>query len=84
MSSPSWIRRAIRTPFRVARGACDRLPATTRTHARAAATEGVAALRSLADGATDVAERAIDRVGTLASGRHGADRGQRPPDTERE
>jgi hypothetical protein len=53
--------------LRALRGALDRLPDPTRAHARAAATEGVAALRSLADGATDATERAIDRIGTIIS-----------------
>lgn len=65
MSSP--IHRALHTPLQIAREAFDRLPAATRAHARAAATEGIAALRSLADGATDATERAIDRVGTFVS-----------------
>lgn len=63
----SLIYRALHQPLRVAWGAFDRLPNPTRTHARAAVTEGVAALRSLADGATDATERAIDRIGTLIS-----------------
>jgi hypothetical protein len=63
----SLLYRALRQPLRVARGAFDRLPDPTQAHARAAATEGVAALRSLADGATDVTERAIDRIGTIIS-----------------
>jgi hypothetical protein len=63
----SLLRRALRMPIRVARDAFDRLPDPTRAHARAAIGEGVAALRSLADGATDTTERAIDRIGTLIS-----------------
>ncbi|MHB8647897.1 MAG: hypothetical protein ACYDAR_19115 [Thermomicrobiales bacterium] len=63
----SLIHRALRPPLRVAREALDRLPDSTRTHTRAAIAEGVAALRSLADGATDATERAIDRIGTLIS-----------------
>ncbi|GEM_PF-6552682 len=61
------IQRAFRPSLQIAREVFDRLPDPTRTHARAAVTEGVAALRSLADGATDAAERAIDRIGTLIS-----------------
>ena len=63
----SLLHRALRQPLRIARGALDRLPDPTRAHARAAATEGVAVLRSLADGATDATERAIDRIGTIIS-----------------
>ncbi len=64
---PSLVHRALRRPLRVARHAFDRLPVATQTHTRAAINEGVAAFRSLADGATDVTERAIDRVGTFVS-----------------
>lgn len=45
------------------------LPAETRMHARASAREGFAALRSLADGASDLTERAIDRLTLLFSKR---------------
>jgi hypothetical protein len=45
------------------------LPAETRKHARASACEAVAALRSLADGASDRTERAIDRLTFLLSKR---------------
>jgi len=45
------------------------LPPETRTHARASARAGFAALRSLADGASDLTERAIDRVAHLLSRR---------------
>ena len=41
------------------------LPAETRVHARASAREGLAAVRSLADGASDLTERAIDRFTLL-------------------
>ncbi len=60
---PSFAGRALRQPFLLAREAFDRLPADTQTHARAAVAEGVAAVRSLADGATDATERVIDRIG---------------------
>lgn len=63
------IHRALRSPLQIARGTFDRLPIATQAHARAAVTEGVAALRSLADGATDATERTIDRIGTLMSRR---------------
>jgi len=63
----SRIYRALRPPFRIARDAFHRLPDTTQAHARAAVDEGIAALRSLADGATDSTERALDRIGTLIS-----------------
>jgi len=66
-SVPSLFARALRQPLRIAQGAFDRLPDPTQTHARAAATEGIAALRSLADGASDATERAIDRIGILLS-----------------
>jgi hypothetical protein len=45
------------------------LPPETRTHARASARAGFAALRSLADGASDLTERAIDRLSLLLSRR---------------
>jgi hypothetical protein len=63
----SLLRRALHQSRRVAREAFDRLPEPTQMHTRAAAAEGVAALRSLADGATDATERAIDRIGTIIS-----------------
>lgn len=59
----------MRGPLLLARGAFDRLPSETQAHARAAADEGLAALRSLADGTTDAAERAIDRIAALIGGR---------------
>jgi len=63
MRSP--IHRIFRSPRPIARRTFDRLPIATQAHARAAVMEGVAALRSLADGATDATERTIDRIGTL-------------------
>jgi hypothetical protein len=45
------------------------LPAETRRHARASLREGVAALRSLADGTSDLTERAIDRITAALSKR---------------
>jgi hypothetical protein len=66
---PSLLRRALRGPLGLAREAFDRLPTETQVHARAAADESVAALRSLADGTTDATERAIDRVAAIISGR---------------
>jgi hypothetical protein len=65
--TPSLLRRALRGPLVLAHGAFDRLPAETQTHARAAADESVAALRSLADGTTDATERAIDRIAAFVS-----------------
>jgi hypothetical protein len=67
--TPSLLRRALRGPLVLAREAFDRLPAETQIHARAATDESVAALRSLADGATDATERAIDRIAAVISGR---------------
>ncbi len=64
---PSLIHRVLRSPRQIARETFDWLPIATQAHARAAVTEGVAALRSLADGATDATERTIDRIGTLIS-----------------
>jgi len=61
MRSP--IHRVFRAPRDLAQRAFDQLPIATQTHARAAVTEGVATLRSLADGATDATERTIDRIG---------------------
>ncbi|MGI8690502.1 MAG: hypothetical protein ACR2M3_18130 [Thermomicrobiales bacterium] len=61
----SSIHRVFRSPRQIARRAFDWLPITTQSHPRAAAREGVAALRSLADGVTDATERTIDRIGTL-------------------
>ena len=66
---PSLLRRALYGSFGLAREAFDRLPAETQIHARAAADESVAALRSLADGTTDATERAIDRIAAIISGR---------------
>jgi hypothetical protein len=66
---PSLLRHALRGPLVLAREAFDRLPAETRIHARAAADESVAALRSLADGTTDATERAIDRIAAIISGK---------------
>ncbi len=63
MRSP--IHRVFRSPRQIARRAFDRLPIATQAHARVAVTEGVAAVRSFADGATDATERTIDRIGTL-------------------
>ncbi len=63
--TPSRISRALRSPLQIARGTFDRLPIATQAHARAAVTEGVAALRSLTDGVTDATERTIDRIGTF-------------------
>ena len=63
----SLLRRVLHAPLVLTRGAFDLLPTETQTHARAAADEGVAALRSLADGTTDATERAIDRIATLIS-----------------
>ncbi|MDQ2787685.1 MAG: hypothetical protein M3Y58_22070 [Chloroflexota bacterium] len=57
--------RILRSPLSIVRRPFDRLPVATQAHARAAVTEGIAALRSLADGATDATERTIDRIGTL-------------------
>jgi hypothetical protein len=65
---PSLLRRALRPPLRVARGTFERLPDATQRHARSAVMEGAAALRSLADGASDATERAIDRI---SDGLHG-------------
>lgn len=65
----SLLRRAVRAPLLFVKVAYDRLPAETQAHARAAAGEGVAALRSLADGTTDATERAIDRIAALLSRR---------------
>jgi len=63
MRSP--IHRVFRAPRQIARRAFDRFPIATQTHTRAAVMEGAAAIRSLADGATDATERTIDRIGTL-------------------
>jgi hypothetical protein len=61
------LRRVLQAPFVLTRDAFDMLPTETQTHARAAVDEGIAALRSLADGATDATERAIDRIAVLIS-----------------
>jgi hypothetical protein len=66
---PSLLRRALCGSLVLARGAFDRLPAETQTHARTATDESVAAVRSLADGATDATERAIDRIAAFISSR---------------
>jgi len=65
----SFTRYAFHASTTLAREAFARLPDDTQTHARAAATEGVAALRSLADGASDATERVIDRITALISKR---------------
>jgi len=65
---PSLLRRVLHAPLVLAREAFDLLPTKTQAHARTAADEGIAALRSLADGTTDATERAIDRIATLISG----------------
>lgn len=65
---PSLLRRVVRGPLVLAREVFDRLPPATQVHARTAADEGMAALRSLADGTTDATERAIDRIAGLLSG----------------
>ncbi len=67
--TPSLLRRALRGPLVLALDAFDRLPPETQTHTRAAADEGIAALRSFADGATDATERAIDRIAACISSR---------------
>jgi hypothetical protein len=59
----SFVRNALSQPVIIARATFDRLPAETQMHARAVVSEGIAALRSLADGSTDATERAIDRIG---------------------
>ncbi len=65
----SFTRYAFRASTTLAREAFSRLPDDTQAHARAAAAEGVAVLRSLADGASDATERAIDRITILISKR---------------
>jgi hypothetical protein len=65
---PSLLRRVLHGPRVLVREAFDLLPPETQGHARAAADEGIAALRSLADGTTDATERAIDRIAALISG----------------
>lgn len=64
---PSLLRSALHGPRVLVWEAFDRLPVETQIHARAAADEGAAAFRSLADGTTDAAERAIDRIAALIS-----------------
>lgn len=66
---PSLLGRVACGPLALVRAAFDRLPTETQAHARVAAEEGIAALRSLADGTTDATERAIDRIAALISGR---------------
>lgn len=56
-------------PFRLLSFAASFLPVETRRHARASMREGVAALRSLADGTSDLTERAIDRITAALSKR---------------
>lgn len=51
------------------RAALDRLPAETQAHARAAASEAAAAVRSLADAVSDAREELFDRISTLVSPR---------------
>jgi hypothetical protein len=63
----SLLRQALRAPVVLTRGALDLLPSATQNHVRAAAGEGVAALRSLADGTTEATEHAIDRIAALFS-----------------
>lgn len=52
-------------PPPLVRAALDRLPAATQAHARAAATEAVAAARSLADATGDAREEVFDRLSLL-------------------
>jgi hypothetical protein len=56
-------------PRRLLSAAAALLPSETRTHARASVREGFAALRSLADGSSELTERAIDRI-TALLGKH--------------
>lgn len=56
-------------PHALVRAALDRLPAETRMHAHAAATEAIAAARSLADAAGDAREGLLDRLGLLLAPR---------------
>ena len=66
MATP-LLRQVLRAPFVLTREAFDLLPSTTQSHVRAAAGEGIAALRSLADGTTDATERAIDQIAAFLS-----------------